>query len=619
VRAAVRASTRLDLPTPVEVRSSPGLLEPGVVGLFRPILLLPEPLVESLTPSQLAALLAHELCHINRRDNLFASMHMIVEALFWFHPLVWLIGARLVEERERACDEEVLSLGNEPRIYADAILNVCRLCVESPLTCVSGVSGANLKHVKQRIEAIMTNGTGLALNRARKILLAVAGVAAVAGPVATGVAIGFGQAPAIRAQSPATVPVASPAPVAPVTATAPQAIPDTPQTTSAAQTGRMLAMLFDFGSMTADEQARARQSALNFVNDSMKPTDAVAVMSASGGKAAVIQDFTNNQSVLDSAILNLGAGSGAVLRLPDIQSAANVLAGVPGKKALLYFSSGWTPNGPDEAGRGLSNTVQALQAANVAIYPIDARGIIPQNLVQATPAGRSMTPQSAPAGVPQDEYDRRRAYVQEKFGGTSSPAMGRTYMRYGAPDTIDDRSSNAQSPSQIWRYNYLDNFHSSVEFEFAIGKGPGGLRINWPPPVTFQGAPGADATIADELSRELRGRGGSAGANTTSNAIAGLPGGRASFQTYPAGEVQTLSVPLDSLSGQIDVIGQIRIRTETGAMGPVDAMFRDHIQASANSYQTKFVLNAGSYVCNVIVREQSSGHMYGETIDLVIR
>ena len=145
IRAAVRASTRIDMPAAVEVRSSPGLLEPGVVGVFRLFLLLPEGIADRLTPPQLEAVLAHELCHVRRRDNLFASMHMIVEAMFWFHPLVWWIGARLVAERERACDEEVLSLGSEPRVYAEGILNVCKLYVESPLVCVSGVTGSDLK------------------------------------------------------------------------------------------------------------------------------------------------------------------------------------------------------------------------------------------------------------------------------------------------------------------------------------------------------------------------------------------------------------------------------------------------------------------------------------------
>ena len=64
------------------------------------------------------AILVHERCHIRCHDNLVAAIHMLVEAIFWFHPLVWWIGARLVEERERACDEEVLRRGADPEAYA---------------------------------------------------------------------------------------------------------------------------------------------------------------------------------------------------------------------------------------------------------------------------------------------------------------------------------------------------------------------------------------------------------------------------------------------------------------------------------------------------------------------
>ena len=194
VQAALRASIPIDIPTSLQVRSSPGLLEPGVVGLLHPVLLLPAGIGERLTPSQLEVVLAHELCHVRRRDNLWASIHMVVEAMFWFHPAVWWIGARLVEERERACDEEVLSLGGEPRIYAEGILNVCKLYAESPLVCVSGVTGSNLK---KRIEVIMANRIVLRLNFAKKAVLAVAGICALAVPIV----IGIINAPNIRAQS----------------------------------------------------------------------------------------------------------------------------------------------------------------------------------------------------------------------------------------------------------------------------------------------------------------------------------------------------------------------------------------------------------------------------------
>ena len=85
-----------------------------------------------------------KLGHLARRDNLTAAVHMLVEALFWFYPPVWLIGAQLIAERERACDERVLAQGHDPEIYSSGILKVCKFCIRSPLACAPGASGANL-------------------------------------------------------------------------------------------------------------------------------------------------------------------------------------------------------------------------------------------------------------------------------------------------------------------------------------------------------------------------------------------------------------------------------------------------------------------------------------------
>jgi bla regulator protein blaR1 len=156
---------------------------PAVFGVWRPILLLPDDVRTRLTPPQLDAIVAHERCHIRRRDNLLSALHMAVETLFWFHPLVWWIGARLVEERERACDEAVLREGHLPRVYADAILSVCRLSLEPPLACMSDVTGGD---IGRRIEAIMANQEKQSLHIGRKALLAVAGVCALVAPLAIG-------------------------------------------------------------------------------------------------------------------------------------------------------------------------------------------------------------------------------------------------------------------------------------------------------------------------------------------------------------------------------------------------------------------------------------------------
>jgi len=185
IRAAISASSpwavaSLPAPAAVAVRSTPGVMEPGVVGFWRPVLLVPSGIEDDLTPRQLAAVLTHELCHIRRRDNATAAVHMVVEAVFWFYPLVWWIGSRLVDERERACDEEVLRRCGEPRTYAEGIVNVCKRYVEMPLACVSGVSGAN---VKNRIRDIMTNRAIANLSVAQKVVLAGVGAIVIVAPI----------------------------------------------------------------------------------------------------------------------------------------------------------------------------------------------------------------------------------------------------------------------------------------------------------------------------------------------------------------------------------------------------------------------------------------------------
>ena len=159
-------------------------LEPGVVGIFRPVLFLPAGVSKELSQEQLESILIHELCHVRRQDNLAAALHLLVECLFWFHPLAWWIGARMMEERERACDEEVLARGGDPRTYAESILKVCELRLGTPPALMAGVSGAKLK---ERIEAIMSEQPARKLDVSRRAFLATMGIAAVVGPVAAGV------------------------------------------------------------------------------------------------------------------------------------------------------------------------------------------------------------------------------------------------------------------------------------------------------------------------------------------------------------------------------------------------------------------------------------------------
>jgi bla regulator protein blaR1 len=177
------AFTRLGGSSTLPLVASDTSLEPGVFGIVRPMLLWPRDIDTRLDDAQVYAILAHELAHVRRRDNLTATVHMFVEAIFWFHPLVWWIGARLVDERERACDEEVVRLGSEPHVYAESILKTCQFYVESPLSCVPGVTGSDLK---KRIERIMAQRPVTVAGAWSKTLLVSIAVMTLATPVAIG-------------------------------------------------------------------------------------------------------------------------------------------------------------------------------------------------------------------------------------------------------------------------------------------------------------------------------------------------------------------------------------------------------------------------------------------------
>jgi len=129
--------------------------------------------------------LEHELSHWRRRDNLTAAVHMLVEAVFWFHPLVWWIGARLVAERERACDEAVVRAGHDGRTYAEGILNVCERYVASALKCAAGISGADLK---ARVVELARNRVMSELAIHKKVLLGAFALGTLLVPIVFGAA-----------------------------------------------------------------------------------------------------------------------------------------------------------------------------------------------------------------------------------------------------------------------------------------------------------------------------------------------------------------------------------------------------------------------------------------------
>jgi beta-lactamase regulating signal transducer with metallopeptidase domain len=130
---------------------------PGVVGLVRPMLLLPFGLINRLTPAELAFVVAHERAHVRRGDLIAGAATALVTAIHWFNPLIWLAAARFRTERELACDEAVLraSQPQQRHAYGHTILRLLELAAQhrSPAGVV-GVVSSGRRAIRKRIASI---------------------------------------------------------------------------------------------------------------------------------------------------------------------------------------------------------------------------------------------------------------------------------------------------------------------------------------------------------------------------------------------------------------------------------------------------------------------------------
>lgn len=100
---------------------------PTVVGVLRPMILLPLSAVSGLTTEQIEVLLAHELAHIRRYDHIVNILQRLIEAALFFHPAVWFVSRRIRIEREHCCDDLVLAVGGQRFAYAESLVRMAEL------------------------------------------------------------------------------------------------------------------------------------------------------------------------------------------------------------------------------------------------------------------------------------------------------------------------------------------------------------------------------------------------------------------------------------------------------------------------------------------------------------
>jgi GWxTD domain-containing protein len=114
-------SQRLGVEQTVKLANSALVQVPTVIGWLRPVILIPVGCLMGLSPSQVEAVLAHELAHIRRHDYLVSVFQSAVEALLFYHPAVWWVSQQIRREREHCCDDLAVRISGDSLAYAKAL------------------------------------------------------------------------------------------------------------------------------------------------------------------------------------------------------------------------------------------------------------------------------------------------------------------------------------------------------------------------------------------------------------------------------------------------------------------------------------------------------------------
>jgi beta-lactamase regulating signal transducer with metallopeptidase domain len=127
-----------------------------VIGLWRPLVLIPAAWITEMPPQMLEAVLAHELAHIRRHDLVINLFQRVLETLLFYHPAVWYASRVLRQEREKCCDELAVAATGERLAYVEALQLVAhRRLAASPSIWAAAMGGARTMNLLERVRNVL--------------------------------------------------------------------------------------------------------------------------------------------------------------------------------------------------------------------------------------------------------------------------------------------------------------------------------------------------------------------------------------------------------------------------------------------------------------------------------
>ena len=414
---------------------------------------------------------------------------------------------------------------------------------------------------------------------------------------------------------------------------------------------RLIVLFFDLSSMEPADRIRARAGAEKFIAEKMTPQDLVAVMSFST-TLRVLRDFTADRETLRQVIQSLRLGEAGDLageaatgeddttqdtgaaftadetefnifntdrKLSALEDAARMLASLPEKKALVYFSSGVGQTGAENQSQ-LRATVNAAVKANVAFYPVDTRG-----LVAEAPLGDTRQGGTRGSGMYSGASQRQRGgqfhNEQETLFTLAADTGGKALLdnndlALGIVQAQQNISSYyilgyySTNPAEDGRYRRIDVRVGSVKKAkldyrrgyFAakrFGQFTAADKERQLEEALMLGNPITDLHLALEVNYFLRAR---------DRYVVPVS------VKIPGSEIETIRKKKSEVT-RLDFIGEVR-----GRRGMLMGNVRDHIQVKVNAhsgkleqrqlqYDTAFTLPPGDYNLKFLVREDQTGKM----------
>ena len=150
---------RLNIDRVISLAESSAIQVPIIIGHFKPMILIPIGMCTSLSTEQLETIFLHEIAHIRRKDYLINLLQLVVEAVYFFNPFVWIVSGIMKREREYCCDDAVVQLHGSANAYAEALATLEELRLSKVALSLSLALNKNqlLNRIKRLMEKSVKN------------------------------------------------------------------------------------------------------------------------------------------------------------------------------------------------------------------------------------------------------------------------------------------------------------------------------------------------------------------------------------------------------------------------------------------------------------------------------